>query len=395
MNLIDLLLAVSVFVAVSHGWRLGVIRGVFGLLGLVGGGWIALQVIPIVVDSFSLGATWRIIGGLGFVVAVSALGESAGFAVGGAIRKAIGWTPVRVVDSALGSAFRLSSWLVIVWLLTSVFALMPDRGVVHQVRTSEIVSLLDGYAPAAADKATAALRRVMQKAEFPQVFAGLTPEPRNSVAAASSTVLDDTDVQDAYKSVFHIEATADACDERMTGTGFLIAQNRIMTNAHVVAGADQVIVYSVARPDRYQASIVYFDSNLDVAVLAIDDAREPALAFADEAEVGTEAVVPGFTNDGPLSPDVARVSDVLIAGGHDIYGEKRVDREIYVLRSKVAAGDSGAPLVGLDGRVLGVVFAQGTDTKETGYALTAAAVKHAVSAGIRANQAVPAGRCSA
>ncbi len=395
MNLIDLLLAISVFIAVTHGWRLGVIRGSFGLVGLVAGGWLALQVIPIIVDSLSLPSGWRIASGLGLVVAMSAIGESAGFALGGAIRDAIGWTPVRIVDSALGSGFRLGSWLVIVWLLTSVFALLPDRGVVHQVRTSEIVSLLDGYAPAAADKATAALRHVMQSTEFPQVFAGLTPEPRNSVAPASESILENSAVQASYKSVFHIEATADACDARMTGTGFVIAPDRILTNAHVVAGADQVVVYSVAMPDRHSATVVYFDSSLDVAVLAIDDSTEPALEFASEAEVGTEAVVPGFTSDAPLSPDVARVSDVLIAGGHDIYGEKRVDREIYVLRSEIAAGDSGAPLVGLDGKVLGVVFAQGTDRRETGYALTAAAVRHAVQVGTRSNRAVPTGKCSA
>lgn len=395
MNIIDLLLGVSVLFALSRGWRIGIIRGLFGFAGLLLGGWFALQTIPIALDAFSLSMGWRILGGIGVVVGMAMLGQGAGFAVGGGIRKALSWSPVRLLDSLLGSAFRLFSWGAIVWLLTSAMTVLPDRGIVHQVRTSEIVSVLDAYAPDVADRATAALRNVLRDSRFPQVFANLAPQPIVSVAPPDSSTVDDPEVRATYASVFKVRAQADSCELVASGTGFVYARNRIMTNAHVVAGSNSVRVESWDGSTRYRATVVFIDPALDIAVLAVRDLRAPVLRFVGEAEIGADAVVPGFTGGGALTPDAARISDVMIARGHDIYGESRVDREIYVLRAAIAPGDSGAPLVDLNGDVLGVVFAAATDRDDTGYALTAQAVRAAGRDGRLATAAVATGACSA
>lgn len=395
MNLIDVLLAVSVLFAISRGWSIGILRGLFGLAGLLLGGWFALQTIPIALDAFTLSMGWRIIGGIGVVIGMAMLGQSVGFAIGSALRKALSWSPIRLVDSLLGSAFRLCSWAAIVWLLTSAMAYLPDRGIVHQVRTSEIVSILDTYAPEAADRATAAMRNVLRDSRFPQVFANLSPQPTNSVPAPDGTIVEDAEVRAAYRSVFKVQAQADSCEQIIKGTGFVYAQDRIMTNAHVVAGSNSVRVESWDGAKSYRADVVYFDAALDIAVLAVYGLDAPVLQFVGEAELGTQAVVPGFTGGRSLTPDPARVSDVMIARGHDIYGESRVDREIYVLRSNIAAGDSGAPLIDLNGGVLGVVFAAATDRKETGYALTAQAVRTAARSGRIADTPVVTGACAA
>jgi S1-C subfamily serine protease len=395
MNIIDVLLAVSVLFAISRGWSIGIVRGLFGFAGLLLGGWLALQTIPIALDVFALSVGWRIIGGIGVVVALAMLGQSTGFAIGSAIRKALRWSPIRLVDSLLGSAFRLCSWAVIVWLLSSAMAYLPDRGIVHQVRTSEIVSVLDTYAPEAADRATAALRNVLRDSRFPQVFANVSPQPVNSVPAPDGTIVGDSEVRAAYRSVFKVQAQADSCEQLITGTGFVYAQDRIMTNAHVVAGSNSVRVESWDDGRSYRAEVVFFDANLDIAVLAVADLDARVLAFVGEAELGTQAVVPGFTGGGSMTPEAARISDVMIARGHDIYGQSRVDREIYVLRSQIAAGDSGAPLLDLDGGVLGVVFAAATDRSDTGYALTAQAVRAAARAGKLATAPVVSGACAA
>lgn len=395
MNLIDVLLAVSIVFAISRGWSIGILRGLFGLAGLLLGGWFALQTIPIALDAFTVSTGWRIIGGIGVVVGMAMLGQSVGFSIGSALRKALSWSPIRLVDSVLGSGFRLCSWAAIVWLLTSAMAYLPDRGIVHQVRTSEIVSVLDRYAPEAADRATAAMRRVLRDSRFPQVFANISPQPTNSVPAPDGTIIEDPEVRAAYRSVFKVQAQADSCEQIIKGTGFVYAQDRIMTNAHVVAGSNSVRVESWDGTRSYRADVVYLDASLDIAVLAVYGLDAPVLAFAGEAELGTQAVVPGFTGGRALTPDPARISDVMIARGHDIYGESRVDREIYVLRSNIAAGDSGAPLVDLDGKVLGVVFAAATDRKETGYALTAQAVRGAARSGRSADTPVVTGACAA
>ena len=395
MNIVDVLLLVSLVVALANGWRIGIIRGLMGFLGLVVGGWCALQTIPIALDAFALSTVWRLVGGLGVIIGLAMLGQSAGFLIGDALRRLLRWMPIRFVDSMLGSAFRVGSWAVVVWLLSSALAFLPDRGLVHQVRTSEVISVIDSHAPEAADRATAALRNVLRDSRFPQVFADLAPRPVPDVAAASADVVNTPAVRGTFGSIFIVKAQADSCEQVMSGTAFVIAPGRLMTNAHVVAGANIVRVRAWGGSSMHRAEVVAFDPKLDIAVLAVDGLDAPALAFAPEAEIGTEAVVPGFTGGGPLTPDPARVADVLIARGHDIYGARRVDREIYVLRSAIAAGDSGAPLVALDGSVIGVVFAAATDREGIGYALTSQAVRALAFSAPRAQRAVATGACVA
>lgn len=395
MNWIDLLLTISVLVAITNGWRIGIIRGITGLVGLVLGAWFALQLIPILITTFDLGIAWRVFGGIGVIVTLAMLGQSLGYSVGSAVRSAFSWSPIRFIDSLFGSAFRFMSWALIVWLAASVLALLPENGLTRQVRGSQIVQQIDGLAPTAADRATAALRKVLRNTSFPQVFAGIAPTPTHSVSPADPEVLQDPDVLAAYGSVVEVLAEAPSCELQMAGTGFVYARNRIMTNAHVVAGADQVTVRRDGELRQYRAKVVLFDPRLDIAVLAVDGFTGTELPFAPEAAVGDQAVVPGFTGGKPMSPDPARVSEVIVARGHDIYGEGRVDREIYVLRSEIAPGDSGAPLLDLQGRVLGVMFAAGTELKDAGYALTANAVMSAAAQGRSASNAVSLGKCAA
>lgn len=394
MNWVDLLLTISVIVAVSNGWKIGIIRGITGFIGLIAGAWLALQLIPIAINTFQLGIGWRVLGGITVIVTLAMLGQSLGFTFGSAIRAAMSWSPFRFIDSLFGSAFRVVSWVIIVWLSASVLALLPENSLTTQVRSSQIVQQIDSLAPTYADRATAALRKVLRNTSFPQVFAGIAPQPTHSVAPADPRVVQDPEVTAALDSVVEVLAEAPACEMQMSGTGYLYSDGRIITNAHVVAGADQVAIRRDGSTKQYRARVVLFDPRLDIAVLAVKDFSGVPLQFAPEAAVGTEAVIPGFTGGKPMSPNAARVSEVIVARGHDIYGEGRVDREIYVLRADVAPGDSGAPLVDLDGRVLGVMFAAGTDLKEAGYALTANAVASAASQGKTATNAVSLGRCT-
>jgi S1-C subfamily serine protease len=71
-----------------------------------------------------------------------------------------------------------------------------------------------------------------------------------------------------------------------------------------------------------------------------------------------------------------------------------VTREIFSLRGTVRSGDSGGPLLGMDGRVEGVIFASSVQDPDTGYALTVGTVDKAAHAGVTASATVGTGTCS-
>ena len=78
----------------------------------------------------------------------------------------------------------------------------------------------------------------------------------------------------------------------------------------------------------------------------------------------------------------------------DIYGRGTVTREVFSLRGKVRPGNSGGPLVSMNGQVLGVIFAASVSDKQTGYALTADQVAQAAARGIEADRKVSSGNCA-
>jgi S1-C subfamily serine protease len=63
-----------------------------------------------------------------------------------------------------------------------------------------------------------------------------------------------------------------------------------------------------------------------------------------------------------------------VAVGRDIYGRRITTRAVYELQARIRPGNSGGPLIGVDGRVLGVVFSRSVRDPDVGYALVAADV---------------------
>ena len=106
-------------------------------------------------------------------------------------------------------------------------------------------------------------------------------------------------------------------------------------------------------------------------------------------------MVAGFPGGGPLDAEAARVRARLSARGQDIQGGGSVIRDIYAIRSRVLPGNSGGPLLAIDGSVYGVVFAAAVHDSSTGYVLTADEVAPAADAGRSATATVASGSCVA
>jgi S1-C subfamily serine protease len=188
-------------------------------------------------------------------------------------------------------------------------------------------------------------------------------------------------VAEAAHSVVKIRGVAPGCQKILQGSGVVIAPNRVMTNAHAVAGGNDFTI-SVDGED-HAAKVVSYDPNADISILDVPGLQAPPLAFAeDTAPTGSDAVILGYPGGEPFVATPARIREVIELTGPDIYRTTSVKREVYVIRGKVRQGDSGGPLIDLDGGVLGIVFGAAADDRNTGFVLTAKQVSaQAASAG--------------
>ena len=89
----------------------------------------------------------------------------------------------------------------------------------------------------------------------------------------------------------------------------------------------------------------------------------------------------------------AAVSAELEAQGRNIYNEGTVTREVYEVDADIEPGNSGGPLVGPDGEVIGVVFSRSTAYADVGYALTSPGVLSHVQPALGRTRAVSTGAC--
>jgi S1-C subfamily serine protease len=176
-----------------------------------------------------------------------------------------------------------------------------------------------------------------------------------------------------------VTGEAPECSSSITGSGFVIEPGLVMTNAHVVAGIDSPAVRVRQGDEPLRASVVYFDPQIDIALLSVPALDPAPLPIAVEsARSGDSAVLAGFPESGPYRAEPARIRTLVRAMGDDIYGQAGVEREVYVFRGVVLPGNSGGPLMTPDARVLGMVFGADEQAEDTGYALTATALQRAL-----------------
>ncbi|WP_222722908.1 trypsin-like peptidase domain-containing protein [Actinomadura alba] len=199
----------------------------------------------------------------------------------------------------------------------------------------------------------------------------------------------------ARQSIVRIVGSAPQCQHSLHGTGFVYAHERVMINAHTVAGARRGIEAITKNGVRYRAMVVLYDPRRDLAVLRVPGLTLPRLKFNFGARPGDSAVIAGFRkNDTSLSAGAAWIRAEQRAHGPDIYHAGQVTRRIYGIKGKVEQGMSGAPLLATDGTVYGVVFADHIDDPNLGYALTADEVAPSARDGHDRSLAVSTRGCS-
>lgn len=196
----------------------------------------------------------------------------------------------------------------------------------------------------------------------------------------------------ARPSVVKVRGRAESCDKILEGSGFVVAPHKVMTNAHVIAGADAFSVDADGKP--YTAQVISYDPEADISILDVPDLPAGPLRFAEyTAGTGTDVLVLGYPGAHAFTASAAQVREVTELSGPDIYHSGSVTREVYILMGSFPqAGSSGSVIVDYDGAVLGVYFGADSKDSTTGFALTAAQVAPQLS-NVVGTQSVETGDC--
>lgn len=396
--MLDLVLALVLVGYGFIGYRHGFVVSVMSLVGFLAGGALGMWVMPELlrrwnsVDNNVVLRTLVLILG---VFAVAAMGQAIAVAAGSRLRSGLRQKPGRVADSALGAVATVAAVSVLVWFLAGAVRGGAQTPLAQAIGGSRVISTIDRLVPAQTGRLFAGFQSVLDREGFPRVFEGVRAEPIAPIAAPDNQLAFGSGVARAANSVVKITGVATSCNREQEGSGWVVAPERVVTNAHVVAGtsSENVRVGGVGR--AYQARVIVFDPRRDLAVLSVPGLPAPSSRQGASLKRAGGAVVAGFPLNGPFRLDSARVRDVLTATGADIYGTPGVVRQVYSLYARVQPGNSGGPLLNSSGAVVGIVFARSLDDDKTGYALTLDEARPVLNAANDSNSPVSTGGCVA
>jgi uncharacterized membrane protein required for colicin V production len=387
--MLDVLILVLALAVAVRGVASGFLRQLGSLGGFLCGLFLGATVAPLIGGLFagsSLKSLVVIVVFFGVAFTVGGLGETLGYTLSGLAER----YKLRPLDAALGAGLGLVIALTTVWLLAATFARTAGPFLVYEIQTSRILQTLDRNLPPAPD-VLARLDRALGSGGLPRVFTGLEPSPAPPVTGPGA---DAVNAAAAAGRAATVRVEGLGCGGLLEGSGFVVADGLIATNAHVVAGIDRPVV--VDAHGTHRATVVLFDADLDLAVLRASNLAADPLPLDPKNEArGTVGAVLGYPGGGAFTVSPAAILDRRIAIGRNIYGSGLIHRDVYTLQSVVRPGNSGGPLIRPDGTVVGVVFATSTVNGNIGYALTSAEVLSDVHTAESSSGSVSTGACLA
>lgn len=393
-TLLDLGLVLILAAYAVSGYRQGLISSVFSLVGFFAGALVGIWLLPATLsnwDAVADDARLRVAALVIGVVLLGWLGQFMGSLVGGGIRRRMGWRSLRRLDNVLGAIVVVVAAALIIGFLGASLRSVGSPTLGRAMTESRVLQVLDRFVPAQTSQLFASFRGFLSQQGFPQVFGGFGPEPISPVQAPDPAFAESAALEQVRGSVVKITTRSDQCRRDQEGTGWVLSPGRVVTNAHVVAGAESVHVESVDQ--SLSGELIVLDGRRDLAVLSVQGLDAPALPLGDALSRGDDAAIPGYPLDGPYTVVAARVRGVLDARGLDIYGAEQVVRQIYSLNTTVRPGNSGGPLIDARGRVVGVVFAKSLEDDNTGYALTLEEALPVLEEAVGASRPVGSGAC--
>lgn len=388
-TLLDAAIVLVILVFVLAGVRRGLLRAGGALVGFVIGVMVSLAVAPWIAAQLENQALRFVLVGAAVVLLLS-LCSGLGARIGGVIRRAVDFRPVRFLDGLAGGA--LHAGMALLFLSVAVFGAssLGISSVSRTVATSPVLSGIQQNTPTQLQALYAQLRSPAIASTIPQITGQALP---GSVKAGADSSAATEAVTAASASVVRVSGVAAQCSQSQYGSGFVVAQDRVVTNAHVVAGVGDVVV-EIPGSEAVSGTVVYYDAAKDLAVIATDGLQAAPLPVSEGATTGQSVAFAGYPLGGPLAIRAAAVQGTSSVSIQSDGATTPHALQVYSLSGNIQQGNSGGPLLNLDGEIVGAVFAKSTSQANVGYALTMDEVGPVIEAAASLTQPVDVGSCS-
>ncbi len=361
------------------GYRQGLIVGALTLLGFAAGAFLGSRVGPLLLTKGADSPYAPLCGALGALLAGALMAVTVeSFALG--LRERILRRPfLQAADGAGGAALIASVALGLAWVFGAVLLHAPSTTRLRaDIQESVILRSLNDVLPPSGP-----LLNALDRVDPAPTVLG----PAAPVAPPDPKIASDPDVRRDAGAVVRVLSTA--CGLGIEGSGWAVAPDVVVTNAHVIAGADDTTV-TTQDGVELEATPIYYRPRQDLALLRVA-ASLPALAIEPHRREGDDAAVLGYPENGPYTLEPARIGETRATISQDSYGNGPVERTITALSGAVRSGNSGGPLVDGAGRVVGTVFAATTSGPRGGFAIPAEQVSAALE---HTRESVSTGPCT-
>ena len=365
LTILDLALILMLLSYLIYGLRNGFLVTLGGIAGFVVGAIGAFVAVPLV-SGWVSDSGWRLTATVGAAVVLIALGHGLGTMIGRKVRHAVRIKPLHAADRLIGGVVSVVVAALVMSMLAFSISSLGVPFVSQQLAESRVIRYIDSLTPTPVKTTMAQLRSTVIGDGIPTLIEGFGPATPVQVPNEST---DTPALNRAAESVLKIAGTAFECGQNQTGSGFVVSPGRVVTNAHVVAGVSQPVV-EIPDGGALPGRVVYFDSQRDIAVLAVDGLSSEPLQLSPDLAAGSPAAFAGYPHGGPFQSKPATVQGVSTILVPDIYGSNPSPESVYKLAGDVQPGNSGGPLLTMQGQVAGLIFAKTTTDAALGFALT-------------------------
>ena len=395
MNFIDIFIAAAFLIFGWIGFRRGILRTILSIIGLIIGGAagaIATPSIQSLISNNAFGFKPTI--GLTSIILGASLGMFLFGVLGSFLRVVLLPFPfMKTIDSLIGFGLAIIAVASISSTLSSAAQVIPNKTVNNLFSQSQLITQIDQYLPEGFKDAAQKIQNVITDSPLPEVFKSLV-ESRITPTQLETDVAIPEIVTKSVASTVRIDGIAESCSAAMVGTGFIVSPERVITNAHVVAGVKEPVITLFNSQTQLGGRVIAIDRKKDIAIIFVPGLTGEKLTFIGPVTPNEIGFVVGYPNGGNLRTMPVSVTSEFESIGTDIDGNGETRREVIVFGGDVKPGNSGGPLLNDQGQVLGVVFAADAENKNTGYALAPSEVAKLVSETSSVMQAIETGECA-